>query len=170
MKVSDLNTDYPALPQRSGLPPQTTGNVPHTQIDVDPVTEVHDELLRRTFALPNVENRPTIVSLPGGRGVWISEGVSLAHPEAIVAGREFTHIHLDGSLHAPLPFERAIQAVEAGWAERHPWADQSEGWEGLVLLYTPRSLEELDVVFRLTVESYNYVTGRDVEPPDSSTN
>ena len=102
------------------------------------------------------------VSLPGARGVWISDGVSLAHPEAIVAGREFAHIHTDGSLHAPLPFERAIEAVDGGWAERHPLADQREGWEGLVMLYTPRSLEELDVVFQLIVESYGFVTGRDV--------
>jgi phospholipase/carboxylesterase len=134
------------------------------------VPEVHDELFRRTFALPDVENRPTIVptiaSLPGARGVWISEGVSLAHQEVIVAGREFTHIHPDGSLHTPLPFDRAIAAVDAGWAERHPWADQRDGWEGLVLLYTPQSMDELDVVLQLIVESYNFVTGRDVKPSD----
>jgi phospholipase/carboxylesterase len=129
-----MNASDPALPQRSGPPPQTTGSVPHTQIDVDPVPEILNELLRRTVALPDVENRPTIVALPGARGVWIGEGVSLAHAEAIVAGREFTHIHPDSSLHAPLPFERAIQTVDAGWAERHPWADRQEGWEGLVLV------------------------------------
>ena len=33
------------------------------------------------------------------------------------------------------------------------------------MLYTPRSLEELNVVFQLIVESYNFVTGRDVKPP-----
>ena len=167
MKPSDLTPEQQSLPQRSGAPPQTTDSVPHVQVGVDPVPEIHDELLRQTFALPDVENRPTIASLPGARGVWISEGVSLAHAEAIVAGREFTHIHPDGSLHAPLPFERAIQAVNAGWAERHPWADQKEGWEGLVLLYTPRSLDELAVVLQLIVESYNFVTGREVERSDS---
>ena len=103
-----------------------------------------------------------IASLPGARGVCISDGVPLANPEAIVAGREFAHIHPDGSLHAPLTFERAIEAVDGGWAERHPWADQTEGWQGLVMLYTPRSLEDLDVVFQLIVESYGFVTGRDV--------
>ena len=78
MESSDSTPVHPTLPQRSGPPPRTTGSVPHTQIDVDPVPEVHDELFRRTFALPDVENRPTIVSLPGARGVWISDGVSLA--------------------------------------------------------------------------------------------
>ena len=164
MQANDSTPSHTELPQRSGPPPRTTGSVPHTQIDVDAVPEVHDELFRRTFALPDVENRPTIVSLPGARGVWLSDGVPIAHPEAIVAGREFTHIHPDGSLHTPLPFERAIEAVDAGWAERHPWADQRDGWEGLVMIYTPRSLDELDVVLQLIVESYNFVTGRDVEP------
>ena len=170
MNPIDMKTDDAALPQRSGPPPRTTGSVPHTQIGVDPLPELRDELFRRTFALPDVENRPTIASLPGARGVWISEGVPLAHPEAIVAGREFTHIHPDASLHAPLPYERAIEAVRAGWAERHPWADRRDGWEGLVLLYTPQSLEELDVVFQMIVESYEFVTGRDVEQAESSTN
>ena len=163
MQASDSIPERPALPQRSGPSPRTTGSVPHIQIDVDPVPEVRDELFRRTFALPDVENRPSIASLPGARGVWISDDVPLAHPEVIVAGREFTHIHPDGSLHAPLPIERATEAVDRGWAERHPWADQREGWEGLVMLYTPRSLEELDVVFQLIVESYNFVTGRDAK-------
>ena len=166
VKPSELTPVYPTLPRRSGPLPLTTGGVPHAQIDVTPVPEVNSELVRRTFGLPDVEMRPTIVSLPGTMGVWITDGVSLAHREAVVAGREFTHIHPDGSLHAPLPFERAIEAVDAGWAERHPWADQREGWEGLVLLYTPLSLQELDVVLQLIVESYNFVTGRDVKPSD----
>ena len=163
MQASDSPPVYPTLPQRSGPSPRTTGSVPHIQIDVDPVPEVQDELFRRTFALPDVENRPSIASLPGARGVWISDGVPLAHPEAIVAGREFTHIHTDGSLHAPLPFKRAMEAVDRGWAERHPWADQREGWEGLVMLYTPRSSDELEIVFQLIVEWYGFVTGRGVD-------
>ena len=145
---------------------RTTGSVPHMQIGIEPVQQVHDELLRRTFLLPDVENRPTIVSLPGGRGVWINERVSLAHAEAIVAGREFTHIHVDGSLHAPLPFERALEAVASGWAERHPWADTRDGWQGLVMLFTPRDAAELEVVLQLVVESYNYVTGRSIALSD----
>lgn len=157
---------FAPLPQRSGPRTQTSGRVPHVQIGVEPVPAVHDELLRRAFALPDVENRPTIVSLPGTLGMWLSDGVSLAHPEGIVAGREFAHIHPDGSLHAPLPYERALEAAEMGWAERHPWADQQDGWEGLVMLFTPQSMAELDVIFQLIVESYNHVTGRTVQASD----
>ena len=163
---SDSISALTALSKSRGQVPRTTGRVPHVQLDLAPVPAVHSELLRRTFALPDVENRPTIVSLPGARGAWISDGVRLAHPEVIVAEREFTHIHPDGSLHAPLPVDRALEAIGAGWAERHPWADQREGWSGLVMLFTPSTPKELEVVIRLVVESYNFVTGRTVRPED----
>ncbi len=157
---------FAPLPQRSGSRTQTSGRVPHVQIGVEPVRAVNDELLRRAFALPDVENRPTIVSLPGTRGMWLSDEIPLAHADAIVSGRQFAHIHPDGSLHAPLPYERALEAAEKGWAERHPWADQRDGWEGLVMLFTPLTMAELDVTFQLIVESYNHVTGRTVQASD----
>ena len=92
------------LPERSGPRTQTSGTVPHVQIGVEPVTAVNDELFRLAFALPGVENRPTIVSQPGTRGMWLSEEVPVAYPSAIVSGREFAHIHPDGSLHLALPY------------------------------------------------------------------
>jgi hypothetical protein len=154
------------LPERSGPRTQTSGSVPHVQIGVEPVTAVNDELYRLAFAIPGVEDRPTIVSLPGARGMWLSDDIALAHPEAIVSGREFAHIHPDGSLHAPLPYERALEVAEKGWGERHPWADEREGWDGLVMLFTPQSMAELDVIFQLIVESHNHVTGQTVQASD----
>ncbi len=154
------------LPERSGPRTQTSGTVPHVQIGVESVQAVNDELHRRAFALPDIENRPTIASLPGAEGMWLSDGVPVVRPEVIVAGREFAHIHPDGSLHAPLPYERALEAVEKGWAERHPWAEQRDGWEGFVMLFTPQSMGELDVTFQLIVESYNHATGRTVQASD----
>jgi phospholipase/carboxylesterase len=162
--MPDSNT-FP-LPERSEPRTQTSGTVPHIQIGVDPVKDVNDELFRRAFALPGVEDRPTIVSLPGARGMWLKDDIALANPQAIVAGREFAHIHTDGSLHAPLPYERALEIAEKGWGERHPWADEREGWDGLVMLFTPQSMDELDVTFQLIVESYNFVTGQTVQASD----
>ncbi len=158
--------DLFSVPERSGPRTLTSGTVPHVQIGVEPIKAVNDELYRRAFALPGVEDRPTVVSLPGARGMWLSDDIALAHPEAIVNGREFAHIHPDGSLHAPLPYERALEITEKGWGERHPWADQREGWEGFVMLYTPQSMDELDVTFQLIVESYNHVTGQTVQASD----
>lgn len=150
------------LPKRSNSRPLVHQGMPHAQIGVEPVAEVNSELYRRAYALPDVENRPTVISVPGARALWLREDLPLAHPEAIAAGREFAHIHPDGSLHASLPPERAAEAIEAGWAEPHPIAHYI-GNEGLVMLYTPLSMEELDIIFQLIVDSYNYVTGRSIE-------
>ena len=149
------------LPRRTGPRPVTHQAMPHMQIGERPVPGVHEELFRRCYALPGVQNRPTVISVPGARALWLADDVALARPEQIVAGREFAHIHPDGSLHVSLPAERAREAVEAGWAEPHPMAAYL-GNDGMVMLYTPRTAEELDVIFQLVVDSYNFVTGRSV--------
>ena len=147
------------IPTRSGPRPLTNKNMPHSQIGVQPVPEVQAELFRRAFALPAVTNRPTVISVPGARALWLDESLALVNP--VMAGQEFAHIHPDGSLHACLSPERAREAIEAGWAEPHPMA-LIVGNAGLVMLYTPRTLDELDVIFQLIVDSYNFVTGQKV--------
>lgn len=156
-----------ALPARAGPAPKTTHGMPHMQIGVEPDPEILAELFRRSFSLPDVENRPTVISLPGARALWLAEGVDLVRPEAIVAGREFAHIHPDGSLHASLHPSRANEAVETGWAELHPIAIMS-GNEGLVMLFTPQTMAELAVIFQLIVDSYNFITGREVDAQEIS--
>lgn len=150
------------LPKREGPRPLTNKSMPHSQIGVRPVSAVNEALFRRCFSLPDVRNEPTVISVPGARALWLEENLPLAHPEVIARGREFAHIHPDGSLHVALPPERAQEAIEAGWAEPHPIAAYM-GWEGMVMLYTPRDMAELDIIFQLVVDSYNYVTGRQVE-------
>ena len=154
------------LPQRASPRPKTTPGVPHIQIGVESVPEVNTELFRRVYLLPGVEKRPSIISLPGAWGLWLGDSLTLVHPEVIIAEREFAHIHPDGSLHTSLAPKRADEAVQAGWAIRHPWAGQREGWEGFVLLYTPQSMQELDVTFELIVDSYNFVTGQKIQASD----
>jgi phospholipase/carboxylesterase len=133
------------------------------QLGVVPDPVLLAELARRAFALPDVVERPTVVSVPGARALWLTEGAPIARPEAIVAGRELSHIHPDGSMHLALPAERAREAVASGWAEPHPIASVL-GLDGLVLVYTPRTRNELDVLWSLLVESYRFVTGRDPRP------
>ena len=99
-------------------------------------------------------------------GFWLLEELSLSRPEVIAGGREFAHVHLDGSLHASLPPERALEAVAEGWAVRYPWATRREGWEGFVMLFTPQTTEELDVTFQLIVDGYNFVTGKNLRAED----
>ena len=132
------------------------------QIDVALEPAVDRELRRQVYALPGVLDRTSVISIPGARALWLADDVDLKKPEAILRGREFAHIHPDGSLHATLPQDLAREAIEAGWGEPHPIARQL-GMPGLVMLYTPLTIQELDVVVRLVVDSYNFVTGRSVD-------
>lgn len=153
------------LSSRAGPAPKTTEGVPHVQIDAEAVPEQRDELLRRVALLPGLEIRPTVVGMWGGQGFWLGEELALVHPEVIFRGREFAHVHADGSLHASLPPERAFEAIAAGWAVRHPSSQYHARLEGFVMLFSPRTAEETDVIFSLIVDGYNFIAGRD-EPAE----
>ena len=157
--------EHSPLPQRTRSRPPTNKNMPHSQIGISPVSEVNAELFRLSYSLPNVRNEPTQISVGGARAIWLDEDLPLAHPESIAVGREFAHIHPDGSLHVSLSPERAQEAIEMGWAEPHPMAHYM-GNLGMVMLYTPLDTQELDVIFQLIVDSYNFVTGRMVSATD----
>jgi len=150
------------LPDREGPRPETTNGVPHIQLGIEPVPELTEAMLEHVEKLPGVTLGATRVSLPGAVGFQLDRDISLANPDAIVGGREFAHVHPDGSLHASLEPELARAAVNAGWATPHPWAEQRPGWGGFVMIYTPTTQEELDVVLQLVRASYTYVTGRPV--------
>ena len=156
----EISAQASGFPVRKTEIPRTTNSVPHVQIGVDVDPKIYAEMLKRVDEIPDVTIRDTIISLPGAMGFWIDESVTLARPNAIVRGREFAHVHPDGSLHASLPADIAEHAIEAGWAVLHPWANQRPGWEGFVMIYTPQSDEELAVVMQLIEKSYEFVTGR----------
>lgn len=157
---------YVGIPIKTGPPIQTTAGVPHVQINVEPVPDLHAQLLRRVAALPGLEIRPTVIGMFGAKGFWLDEDLTLAQPEVIFRGREFAHLHVDGSLHASLPPERAFEAIDAGWAVRHPSAQYHARLEGFIMLYTPRTQEELDVVFQLIIDGYNFITGAEARAED----
>ncbi|UWQ91015.1 DUF5519 family protein [Rhodobacteraceae bacterium M382] len=151
------------LPTRETPPPRTTDGVPHVQIGIHAVPELSEALLKAVGELPGVNLGPTRVSLPGAIGFQLADDMPLAHPEVIVGGREFAHLHPDGSLHVSLEPEMANAAIKSGWAVSHPWADQREGWDGFVMIFTPSTQFELNIVIRLVRESYDFVTGRELE-------
>ena len=153
------------LPKRSGSRPETTMDVPHIQIGVKLVPEVNEELFQRVYSLPGIENRPSVIG--GWRGLWLTEEVTVFEHDALIGGREFAHIHIDGSLHIFLEPSRSHEAVETCWAIYHPYALQHPNpWRGFVMLYTPQSIEELNVTFQLIVDGYNYVTGQNLLATD----
>ena len=115
------------FPERKSPVPQTTDGVPHVQIGINAVPELSQALMDHVSLFPGVNLGPTRVSMPGGIGFQLDEDVVLARPDVIVGGREFAHLHTDGSLHASLNSAVAHAAIEAGWAVSHPCAKRREG-------------------------------------------
>jgi hypothetical protein len=104
-------------------------------------------LARRIFALPTVEERPTILSAPGARAIWLRDGLPTGPPDAFLGKREIGHFHpWDASMHIALPPDLAREAIKAGWAEVHPVARAGMAPQHLVMLYGPRDEGEVDVL------------------------
>lgn len=148
-----------SIPMRETPRPETTNGVPHVQIDVQAIPELSEEMLRQVAEFPGVVLGAIRVSLPGAVGFQLASDVSIVQPQAIVGGREFAHLHPDGSLHASLHPDIARAAIDASWAVAHPWADQRAGWEGFVMISTPVTEAELNVVLQLLRGSYTFITG-----------
>ncbi len=148
-----------ALPERTSPRPETTNGVPHTQIGIEIDAELASLLLERVAQFPGVTLGPTRISLPGAIGFQLDRNMVLSQPSSVVGGFEFAHMHPDGSLHASLDPAMAQRAIEAGWATAHPWANQRLGWMGFVMIYTPTTPAELDVVIDLVESSYMFITG-----------
>ena len=56
--------------------------------------------------------------------------------------------------------------AEKQWGELHPWVDRDGFWDGVVMVYTPETLDELDVTIEILIDAYNFVTGNSLEPAD----
>lgn len=149
---------FEPLPNRAPPAAVTTGTVPHRQVNPDIIPEVIAELRERVFDQPLVEPRGSTI-VTDATAIWIRPEINIGRPECIVSGREVAHIHGDGSVHGVLPHGRIPDAESAGWIERHPWAGLQPGFEAYVLMYSPRSSEEVDVILDLVLEGVSFVTG-----------
>lgn len=156
-----LMSGTPSLPERAGPRPRTTPWAPHIQQDQNGTPEMLATLAARVYALPDVEERPTTLSAPGARAIWLKDGVPAGPVNAFLGNREIGHFHpWDEGLHVALPPDVARQAVTAGWAEVHPVARAGMAPENMVMVYGPRDEHEVDIIFGLLLAAYRYAGGR----------
>jgi hypothetical protein len=122
---------------------------------------VRDELARRAFALADVIEQPSGISVPGARALVVVPDAPVGPDAAFMIGREFAHLHPrpDMSLHLTLPAEEGAAAVEAGWAELHPAARAGLVPRTAFMIFAPRDAEELDVVTTLVAASHRFARG-----------
>lgn len=152
------------LPRRPGSPPTTTPTNPHMQLDQQPAgSDQRDLLAAAVFALAGVVERPSLISVPGARALWLAEE-AMGPPEAFMIELEFAHLHPepDQSLHMMLPPQVAGEAIEAGWAEQHPVARSGLIPANAVMVYAPRDDDERGVVDQLVRASHAFARGSPV--------
>ncbi|MEO0946392.1 MAG: hypothetical protein AAFY06_16490 [Pseudomonadota bacterium] len=150
-----------SLPERSGPAPKTLGQLPHSQLTQHGPDAIVEALHGWCFALPNVSNEDSGISVPGSRALILRDGVP-GNKAAFMIGREFAHIHPkpdNGSMHLVLPIEDVAEIKRAGWGEDHYLVTQGQWPVGLVMIFSPRDEEELSVVKQIVARSYEFAAG-----------
>ncbi|MEM8489388.1 MAG: hypothetical protein AAF756_01070 [Pseudomonadota bacterium] len=147
------------LTHRDGPRPATTHSLPHSQLNQHGPDDIVQRLHDWAFALPDVENRDSLISVPGSRALVLRDGVE-CNQQAFMIGREFAHIHPhpdNGSMHLVLPSEDALEVTAKGWGEDHYLVTAGQLGKGLVLIFSPRNDDELEVVQVILNRSYENV-------------
>lgn len=154
----DVITD---LPRRRGGRPHTTSDFPHSQLDQQPADgSLLAELVDRARTLDGVLERPSIISVPGARGLVLADDRPTGPATAFIRGREFAHFHPgpDWSLHVALPDSTADLAIDRGWAELHLVARTVSFPGSIVMVYAPRDRAEAEVVWTLLEASHRFAS------------
>lgn len=149
------------LPSRKGAKPQTTNFIPHSQVTQHGPDDIIIKLHEWCFALPAVNNEHSGISVPGARALVLDGGCNCNY-DAFMIGREFAHIHPhpdSGSMHVNVPAEDAKDIIDAGWGEDHFLVTMGHLAPGLIMVFSPRDEEELEVVKKIVTRSYEYATG-----------
>ncbi|MFF0869944.1 luciferase family protein [Nonomuraea sp. NPDC003560] len=150
-----------SLPTRAGDRPRTGPSVPHVQLSQNSPGEIREQLAQwMSTRLPGTEIRPSEVSEPGSLAFFLHQDAvppqgAVLLPPRLVA--EFAHVHVDGSLHMALSQEDQQELIAKGWGERHPLYSPTIN---VVMLYGPRSPQELETARSVVAASYRYATGR----------
>jgi phospholipase/carboxylesterase len=150
------------LPPRAGDRPAVSVGIPQEQRSDTAPAELQEQLFARIAALPGVTSRPSMISVPGARGLMLAPP-RLGPTDAFLvpAWGEFAHLHpgYDGSLHLALPPALAADAIARGWAVAHPLAGVRLT-PGMVLIYGPRTAHELDIVTAIAATSHHWAAGQ----------
>ena len=148
------------LPSREGDAPKIGQVPPQLQFsDLGPEA-IRLALKKWAFSsFPNVSEHDTLISVPTSRALWLDEGVKAANDDAFMpppGSREFCHLHEDGSFHAVVDVAVEQEILEKKWGVRHMYYDRGVKE---MLVYAPRSEDELCVAQRIITESYRYASG-----------
>ncbi|KAF3480203.1 uncharacterized protein GIQ15_05550 [Arthroderma uncinatum] len=157
------------LPTRFGPRPQVAGIIPHRQVSQQATPFMYAALREeiKKIALSNPDRLYEGTSCFEKHSTGLFTPLDL--PNRVTCNGEVCHAHpIDGSIHMTLHPADVKFVIERGWGERHPLARDSWWWifrlvpTGFVMIYAPRTLEELDSVVKIIHAASWWVNG--IEP------
>jgi phospholipase/carboxylesterase len=136
--------------------------IPQEQRSDNAPVELQERLFERVTALPGVSTGPSAISVPGARAFLLAPLRGPVDAFLVPEAGEFAHLHpaYDGSLHLALPTALAADAIRRGWAVPHPFGGIRATF-GMVMIYGPRTDDELDVVTAIVETSHAWAAGTD---------
>lgn len=155
-----MSTLTMTLQPRLGPRPETGSENPHYQLTQEGPEWIREEM--RTWmaeAFADTRTGDSEISLPGNLAVFLEDidsapGAVLLPPKLTT---EFVHIHPDGSFHLALSPADQEELIAKSWGERHPLYAPDVN---IVLVYSPRTVQEQAIVRTVLEASYRYATGR----------
>jgi len=148
------------LSKRRNAPPRTSRILPHRQLDQWPPAHIQRRLLEECLNLPHVRWRESRMAPPGTSALALPDAFAHGGPNSYIDQHEFCHLHAlpDGSIHLILPDPYRRQVIDLGWGERHPLAGSALS-PNLVMVYSPRDVEELEIVLGFVVIGHSFAIG-----------
>ncbi|MGK2937264.1 MAG: luciferase family protein [Solirubrobacteraceae bacterium] len=150
------------LPRRVGGRPRIARQYPCLQLTGADDPAVQGLIIERVRGWPGIEVAAPRQTIPGCRALVLDAELAHGQGEAFILGREFAHLRADGSVHVALAPEWAEEVLRRGWGQLHPLALYGLIQPQSLVLYAPRSPEELDVVVALVQAAYAYACGHEV--------
>ena len=160
LKRIEMETLTFNLPMRQGNAPEVGLTPPQLQYSDKSPREIYQTFHDWMFnTFPKVRKEPTRISVKSSIAMWLDENENVGHIDAFMppsGGREFTHLHLDGSIHTVLSSEIEDEIIAKHWGVRHMYYNQGVKE---VLVYAPRNEDELKTLKSIVTKSYEYATG-----------
>ncbi len=155
VRNSEVHQFDPPLPVRAGPAPRTTSGIPHLQLDQFSPVGVQRALWERATALDHVRVGPSNTGPMTAEAFDLVPQFAGGRRDAFMSGWEFAHFHGDGSgsLHLTLPPIAGREAIEAGWAVRHPFAGDFLP-ATVVMVFGARDEAETETVWLIVKKSY----------------
>lgn len=156
----EVNKGEFILPMREGNPPEVGQTTPQLQFTDKSPREIYDKMKNWMFStFPGVREEPTRISVSTTIAMWLDEDMEVGNLDAFMPtkkSREFTHLHLDGSIHTVVAKEIENEIISKKWGVRHMYYDKGVKE---ILVYAPRNMEEIEILKLVIIRSYEYATG-----------